>query len=101
MMEGRSTIKAYPQNLTVSTIADLHEKQLPAPTNWVSFYKADTGVADTEFDFDWPYDYVPKMFITLYINKGGVVYDSGTAWTTSKIYFKCSTANTKILVMVA
>lgn len=37
---------------------------------------------------------VPVGYIVVRINKGGVVYDSGTTWTSSKIFLKCSTTST-------
>ena len=61
---------------------------------------ADSGTANTEFTVSHTLKRVPIGFIVLNINKAGVVYDSGTAWTTSAIYLKCSTANTVIKLLV-
>lgn len=43
---------------------------------------------------------VPAGFIVVNLNKGAVVYDSGTAWTESSIYLKCNTASTIVKIIV-
>ncbi len=60
----------------------------------------DTGTADTEFSVKHYLDVIPRGFITVYVDGGGVVYDSGTAWTEDNIYLMCSVANAHIKIMV-
>jgi hypothetical protein len=57
---------------------------------------ADTGSADTEFSISHQLGTVPIGFLVLNIDAGGVVYDSGTAWTDTTIYLKCSAANAAV-----
>ena len=54
---------------------------------------SDTGAADTEFTVAHSLGAAPVGFLVTNIDAGGVVYDSGTAWTSSNIYLKCSAAN--------
>lgn len=60
----------------------------------------DTGTADTQFTVSHGIGAVPIGFLVLNINKGGVVYDSGTAWTSTNIYLKCTTANTNVTLFL-
>ncbi len=67
--------------------------------NFVDIAEDDTGNADTEFEIEHDLDKIPNRFLAVYADKGGVVYDSGgTAWTTSSIYLKCTTANTSVII---
>lgn len=66
---------------------------------------ADTGTANTEFAVPHTLNFqtraiVPANYLVTYINKGGVVYDSGTTWTSSNIYLKCSAANAKLNLFI-
>lgn len=61
---------------------------------------ADTGVADTEFSYTHSLKRVPAGFIVINISKGGVVYDSGTAWTATTIYLKCTQASTVVKLLI-
>lgn len=61
---------------------------------------ADTGTANAEFSITHTLGTVPIGYLITKTNKGGVVYDSGTAWTSTTIYLKCSTANTTITVFL-
>lgn len=70
---------------------------------WVTV--ADTGTANTEFVVPHTLAFqtrtiVPANYLVTYINKGGVVYDSGTTWTSSNIYLKCSAANAKLNLFI-
>jgi hypothetical protein len=60
----------------------------------------DSGVADSQNTVAHTLKRVPAGFVVLKINKGGVVYDSGTAWTDTAIYLKCSAANAAITLLV-
>ena len=61
---------------------------------------SDTGNADTEFTIAHNVGAVPLGFIVTNIDKGGVVYDSGTTWTSTNIYLKCTTANTNVTLFL-
>ena len=61
---------------------------------------SDTGTADTEFSIIHHLGRAPQGFLVLNIDKGGVVYDSGTTWTDTKIYLKCSAANAAVSLRV-
>ncbi len=66
---------------------------------------ADTGTANTEFAVPHTLNFqtravVPGNFLITYINVGGVVYDSGTTWTSSNIYLKCSAAHAKLNIFI-
>lgn len=66
---------------------------------------ADTGTADTEFAVPHTFSsqsigIVPGNYFVTYTNKKGVVYDSGTPWTTSNIYLKCSAANARLNIFL-
>ena len=61
---------------------------------------ADSGNADSENTVAHTLKRVPTGYIVLKINKAGIVYDSGTAWTDTNLYLKCSAANCAITLMV-
>lgn len=66
---------------------------------------ADTGTANTEFAVTHSLStesigIVPANYLVTSINKGGVVYLSGTTWTTTTAYFKCTTANTAVTIFL-
>jgi hypothetical protein len=58
------------------------------------------GVADTEDTVAHTLKRVPTGFLVLNTDKAAVVYDSGTAWTATNIYLKCSVATTAVKVMI-
>jgi hypothetical protein len=60
----------------------------------------DTGVANTEFTVAHKLDRVPVAYITGYISKAGVIYDSGTTWTTTNMYLKCDAANASVTLLI-
>jgi hypothetical protein len=64
---------------------------------WVTFT---TSTADTEVTVPHTCGCVPVGYLTTKINKGGVIYDSGTAWTSTNIYIKCSTATTIVTLFL-
>lgn len=61
---------------------------------------SDTGSADTEFSVTHTIGSVPIGFLVMSRNKGGVVYNSSTQWTTTTVYLKCTTANTNITIFL-
>jgi hypothetical protein len=64
---------------------------------WVTF---STTTANTEVAVTHSMGAIPVGFIVTNINVGGVVYTSGTAWTTTKVYFKCSAATATITIFL-
>lgn len=61
---------------------------------------ADSGSADTEFSITHHLGRVPAGFILTKSDKAAVLYDSGSAWTTTTIYLKCNVANAALTVSV-
>jgi hypothetical protein len=61
---------------------------------------SDTGNIDTEFSITHTLGATPLGYIVTKINKGGVIYDSGTAWTDTTIYLKCSAANAAVTLFL-
>jgi len=61
---------------------------------------SDTGNADTEFTVAHGLGVAPIGFLTTNIDKGGVIYDSGTAWDSTNIYLKCSVANAAVTLFL-
>lgn len=61
---------------------------------------ADTGTADTEFTVSHHLDRVPSGFIVTKSDKAVSVYDSGTTWTKTAVYLKCSAANAAITILL-
>ncbi len=57
---------------------------------------SDTGTINTEFSVTHTLGSIPVGYLVTKINKGGVIYDSGTAWTSTTIYLKCSAANATV-----
>lgn len=55
---------------------------------------------DTEFSVTHTLERVPSRFIVVDIDEGGVVYKGTTAWTSTTVYFKCTTGGTAIKVLV-
>jgi hypothetical protein len=58
------------------------------------------AVADTADSIIHTLGSVPIGFIVVRRDKGGVVYDSGTAWTSTTISLKCSTASTVVTIFL-
>lgn len=54
------------------------------------------AVANTEDTIAHTLGSVPVGYILVRADKAGVVYDSGTTWTSSNIYLKCSVASTAV-----
>ena len=61
---------------------------------------ADSGVANSENTVAHTLKRVPAGYLVFKINKAGVVYDSGTTWTDTNIYIKCSVANCAITLLL-
>lgn len=57
---------------------------------------ADTGTINTEFTVNHTFGSVPIGYLVTKVNKAGIIYDSGTTWTSSSIYLKCSIANATV-----
>ena len=65
---------------------------------WQTF--TSNGSADTEDTIAHTLGSVPEGFIVTNINKGGVVYDSGTSWTSSNIYLKTSVSSATVTIFL-
>jgi hypothetical protein len=61
---------------------------------------SDSGNADSENTVAHGLKRVPSGFKVININKAGVVYDSGTAWTSTNIFVKCNVANCVIKLFI-
>jgi hypothetical protein len=60
----------------------------------------DTGSANTEFTVAHTLGVAPIGYLVTKINKAGVVYDSGTIWTSTNLYLKCSVANCAVTIFL-
>lgn len=59
-----------------------------------------TAAADTEVTVAHTLKRVPTGYLVYSRDKGGTVYDSGTAFTSSNIYIKCTTATTVLKLLI-
>lgn len=59
-----------------------------------------TAGADTEVNVAHTLKRTPIGYLVLSRNKGGVIYDSGTSWTSSNIYIKCNVATVTIKLLI-
>lgn len=58
------------------------------------------GVANTEDTVVHDLGRVPRGFLVIKADKAGNVYDSGTAWTQSRIYVKSSAATMALTLWI-
>lgn len=58
------------------------------------------GVADTDFTAAHNLGRVPVGFITVFLDKAGVVYAGSVAWTAQDVTLRCSAATTTIRLFV-
>lgn len=58
------------------------------------------GTANTEDAVSHSLKRVPTGYLILNRDKAGVVYDSGTPWTATSIYLKCSVATVAVKIMI-
>jgi hypothetical protein len=61
---------------------------------------ADTGTANTTFSVTHVLGRVPIGFHVMRNNTAGVVYDSGTAWTSTTMSLKCSVAHAALTLFL-
>lgn len=61
---------------------------------------ADTGSANTEFVVAHTLGSVPVGYLVIKTSNAGVIYDSGTTWTSSNIYIKSSAANSAVTIFL-
>lgn len=61
---------------------------------------SDTGTINTEFSFTHNLGTVPTGYLITKINKAGAIYESGTTWTSTTIYLKCSVANATVTLFL-
>jgi len=64
---------------------------------WVTY--TSNAVVDTEDTIAHTMGSVPIGFIVVNIDKGGIVYDSGTAWTSTNIYLKTALATSATVTL--
>ncbi len=55
-----------------------------------------TAGANTEVNVPHTLGVIPTGYIVTGINVGGVIYSSGTAWTITSVYIKCSAATASV-----
>lgn len=58
------------------------------------------GSANTEDAVAHTLGKIPEGFIVVNRDKGGILYASGTAWTSTAIYLKCTTTSMASTVLV-
>src|SRR3954465_8350940 len=58
------------------------------------------GVADTEFAIAHNLGFVPTDYKVTSIDKAGIVYKSGTAWTATQAFFKCNVVTATVNIFV-
>ncbi len=63
-------------------------------------YVANTGTANIQFTVTHNLGRVPKFYDVKYISVSGIIYDSGTAWTKTQAFFKCSAANAHVRLFI-
>jgi len=59
-----------------------------------------TAGADTEVVVPHTCGCIPIGYLVTKINKGAVIYESGTAWTSTNIYIKCSAATATVTLFL-
>ena len=64
------------------------------------YTSTDTGTANAEFTVSHNLGFIPARFMVTKISNAGVVYDSGTTWTSTQIFLKCSSANAAVTLSV-
>lgn len=68
--------------------------------NWSGSPFATPGAPDTEFAVTHNLNRIPVGYWVVRQDKAASFYDSGTAWTTTKIFLKCSVATVTISIYV-
>jgi hypothetical protein len=56
--------------------------------------------ANTEFEVTHGLGAVPIGFLVINVDKGSVIYDSGTAWTATSIFLKATEATTTMKIFL-
>lgn len=57
-------------------------------------------IADTQFAVAHTLKRVPVGYVIVSRDQGGIVYDSGTAFTATQIFLKCTTTSTVLKVLI-
>lgn len=60
----------------------------------------DTGLANTEFAVIHNLNRIPQLLDVKRINANSIIFDSGTPWTTTKIFLKCPGAHLKVTLHI-
>lgn len=58
------------------------------------------GVANTEFAVTHNLNRVPTAAIPVQNSNGGIVYNSGTAWTKTQVFLKCTTVSCGLVLQI-
>ena len=58
------------------------------------------GTPDVEFSLAHNLERTPVGWLTVSIDKAGIIYKGGTAWTTAQIFLKCDTATVALKVFI-
>lgn len=65
---------------------------------WITY--TTNAVANTEDAVTHNLGVVPVGYLVFSQDKAGSLYKSGSAWTTSQIFLKCSAASTTVLIFI-
>lgn len=82
--------KVY-SNISFGQATDNSDEGQNIAGQWVT--GTSPATANMEFSINITLGYIPVGFDVKRINANAVFYDSGTAWTSSKIYLKCNVAS--------
>jgi hypothetical protein len=89
-------------NLWSQTLKGILDKGISFPDNIDCAFASYTSnaVADTEDTVSHTLGKIPTYFFVGDIDKGGVVYRSGTAFTSSNVFLKCSVATCAVKLLL-
>lgn len=108
LIEATPELIKYLKNLNESLtkysfkIGDIFNKGIQITDNLNGIIQTLTfTVADNEYEISHGLKRVPNGYLVLNIDRAAIIYDSGTAWTTTSIYLKSNTAGAvaKIIVL--
>ena len=84
------------RNISFGTLVDGQDQNIAGKMIDVP----NTGLINTEFFVIHNLGRVPLFYDVKYINAIGTIYDSGTVWTKTKAFFKCSIANAHVRLFI-
>ena len=83
-----------------STDAQFVDKQTSENIDGRFVVYTTNGTANTEDAVAHSLGSKPKGFLVMRVDKGGVVYDSGTTWTSTQLFLKCTTTSTLVTLFL-